>query len=318
MSQAFEFETRPYSTGTDSLEEVLQGLSLHQKALPSRFLYDEAGSELFERITELPEYYVTRTETALLESCGPAISETVPAGAAVVEFGPGSSRKTELLLETLDHPLAYIPIEISTAALFPAARRIKQRFPRIFVHPVLGSFLDLDRMKLQFGGVPCIGFFLGSTIGNIARSDAVSFLLSARRFLGGNALFIIGADLQKPLDVLLPAYDDAGGVTAAFNRNILAHINRELGSAFDPGSFEHLALYNESEGRIEMHLRTARPQRVSVGGRSFEFRAEETIHTENSYKYTVAGFHALARSGSWEPIRAWTDNNNLFSVHVLA
>jgi uncharacterized SAM-dependent methyltransferase len=186
------------------------------------------------------------------------------------------------------------------------------------VHPVLGGFHDLGRMKLQFGGAPCIGFFLGSTIGNLAPPDTVSFLRSARRFLGSNALFIIGADLQKPLDILLPAYDDAEGVTAAFNRNILAHINRELGSTFDPGSFEHLALYNESEGRIEMHLRTARPQRVSVAGRSFEFRAEETIHTENSYKYTVAAFHAFARSGGWEPIGTWTDKNNLFSVHALA
>jgi uncharacterized SAM-dependent methyltransferase len=221
-----------------------------------------------------------------------------------------------------------VPITGSPAFCFrrPAflgARVFREhRGPRRRSHPSLHSQPGERRpaarpvQPLALG--PCIGFFPGSTIGNLAPAGAVSFLLSGRCFLGSNALFIIGADLQKPLDILLPAYGDAGGVTAAFNRNILAHINRELGSSFDPGSFEHLALYNESEGRIEMHLRTARPQRVSVGGRSFEFRAQETIHTENLYKYTVAGFHALARSGGWEPIRTWTDNNNLFSVHVLA
>src|SRR5271166_5234751 len=166
MSRAFEFETPPYSTGSGFLEEVLHDLSFRQKALPSRFLYDEAGSELFERITELPEYYLTRTEIALLKSYGPAIRETVPPGAAIVEFGSGSSRKTELLLEALDRPLAYIPIEISASALFPAADRIARQFPTIAVRPILGGFDDLGRLNLLDDGKPRLGFFPGSTIGN--------------------------------------------------------------------------------------------------------------------------------------------------------
>jgi len=304
--------------GGDFLEEVLAGLSLPQKGLPSRFLYDEAGSELFEQITELPEYYPTRTEIALLKSSSGGLRETVPSGAAVIEFGSGSSRKTELLLEALDRPCAYIPIDISASALYPAAQRIRQNFPNIAVHPVLGGFQKLGNKKLPIGRCPRVGFFPGSTIGNLTPAEAVCFLRSTRRYLGADARFIIGADLQKPLDVLLRAYNDAQGVTAAFNRNILARINRELDGTFDPGVFEHQALYNDIECRIEMHLRPSTPHWVSVAGRFFEFREGETIHTENSYKYTVKGFHALAKSGGWQAIRTWTDSGNLFSVHVLA
>ncbi len=300
------------------LEEVLYGLSLRQKALPSRFFYDEAGSKLFEQITELPEYYLTRTEIALLKSSSGGLRESVPSGAAVVEFGSGSSRKTELLLRALDRPCAYLPIDISASALFPAALRIRRMFPDIAVHPVLGGFHDLGTLKLPLDGCPCVGFFPGSTIGNLTPAEAVSFLRSARCCLGGDARFIVGADLQKPLDILLPAYDDAQGVSAAFNRNLLARINRELDGTFDPYSFEHRVLYNEAEGRVEMHLRPSRPHRVSVAGRSFEFQEGETIHTENSYKHTIKGFHALARVGGWQPVMAWTDYGNLFSVHLLA
>ena len=311
-------ERSPQAASGDFLEAVLEGLSLPQKALPSRFFYDEAGSALFERITALPEYYPTRTEIALLNSYGDGIGDSVPSGGAVVEFGSGSSRKTGLLLKALRRPRAYIPIDISPSALYPAARRIQRMFPGIDVHPVLGSFGDLGQMQLPAGAHPCIGFFPGSTIGNLAPAEAVSFLRSARRYLGPGAHFIIGADLQKPLDILLPAYDDAQGVTAAFNRNILARINRELGGTFNPNLFEHLAHYNETEGRIEMHLRASKAHCVLVAERSFSFRDGETIHTENSYKYTVAGFQALAKAGGWRPLGAWTGTNALFSVHLLA
>jgi dimethylhistidine N-methyltransferase len=302
----------------DFLEAVLEGLSLPQKALPSRFFYDEAGSALFERITEVPEYYLTRAEIVLLNSFGAELREKVPPGAAVVEFGSGSSRKTGPLLAALDRPSAYIPIDISASALYPAARRVRQMFPSIRVRPILGSFGDLGLMQLPAGANPCIGFFPGSTIGNLAPAEAVSFLRSARRYLGPDAHFIIGADLQKPLDVLLPAYDDAQGVTAAFNRNILARINRELGGTFNPRWFEHAAVYNGTEGRIEMHLRASKAHRALVAGRSFAFRTGETIHTENSYKYTVAGFQALAIAGGWRPLKAWTGGANLFSLYLLA
>jgi dimethylhistidine N-methyltransferase len=311
-------ETAAYAADSGFLEAVLHGLSLPQKALPSRFLYDEAGSALFERITELPEYYPTRTEIALLDSCGGEIRGSVPGGAAVVEFGSGSSRKTELLLRALDRPCAYIPIDISASALYPAARRIQRKFPEIGVYPVLGSFDDLAGMEFPLDGHQGVGFFPGSTIGNLAPAEAIAFLRSARRYLVPGARFIVGADLQKPLDILLPAYDDAQGVTAAFNRNILARINRELDGTFAPSRFEHRAAYNEAEGRIEMHLRASKAHRVSVAGRFFAFREGETIHTENSYKYTVTGFQALARAGGWQPVMSWTGMSNLFSVHLLA
>jgi dimethylhistidine N-methyltransferase len=318
MQQYLELETAPHTAGNGFLEEVRHGLSLAQKALPSRFFYDAQGSELFERITELPEYYLTRTEIVLLKACGPALRESLPSGVAIVEFGSGSSLKTELLLEALGHPLAYIPIDISASALFPAARRIKQKFRRLFVHPVLGSFDDLGNVKLPFERVPWVGFFPGSTIGNLEPADAVAFLRRARQLLGDDALFLIGVDLQKLADILLPAYDDAEGVTAAFNRNILARINRELRGTFEPGLFEHLAIYNNSKGRIEMHLKAVRAHRVCVAGCSFEFREGETIHTENSYKYSVPGFQSLAKESGWTPVQTWIDRDSLFSLHLLS
>ena len=317
MGQLFEIEAAARVADTDFLKEVLHGLSLPQKMLPSRFFYDERGSELFEEITRLSEYYPTRTEIALLKSCRASIAAYVPPGAAVVEFGSGSSQKTGLLLEALDRPSAYIPIEISASALYPAAMRIQQNFPDLRVHPILGGFHDLASLKLPSSSEARTGFFPGSTIGNMTPGEAASFLHLARRFLGPGALFIIGADLQKPLDILLPAYNDAQGVTAAFNRNILSRINRELGGDFNPGLFEHLALYNESDGRIEMHLRALRTHYAQAAGQVFEFQEGETIHTENSYKYTVLGFHDLARNGGWTPLRTWIDENNLFSIHLL-
>lgn len=311
-------ETTTPCADDDFLCEVLRGLSLPQKSLPSRFFYDAVGSALFEQITELPEYYPTRTEIGLLRSCATDIRRSVGASSVVVEFGSGSSRKTELLLEALDRPCAYVPIEISAAALYPAARRIKQAFPFLAVHPILGGFHELERLKLPLQDHFCLGFFPGSTIGNLTRPEAVAFLRSARILLGHNAAFLIGADLAKPLDILLPAYNDAQGVTAAFNLNILARINRELKGAFDLGSFEHQAAYNGQEGRIEMHLRSLRTQHVPVGAHLFAFKAGETIHTENSHKYSVPGFHSLAVEGGWAPVKTWVDKNELFSLHLLA
>ncbi len=301
----------------DFLDEVLRGLSLRQKSLPSRFFYDARGSELFELITELPEYYPTRTEIGLLQAHRDSIRRLIPSGAAVVEFGSGSSRKTELLLEALEQPRAYIPIEISAAALYPAARRIRRAFPALRVHPILGGFHDLDTVDIPVRDCFCLGFFPGSTIGNMTHREAISFLRAVRSLLGDGAAFLVGADLQKPLDTLLAAYNDDQNVTAAFNLNILARINRELDGTFDLGGFEHRATYNEIEGRIEMHLRSIREQHASVAGRSFRFLAGETIHTENSHKYTIPGFSELAREGGWSPAETWVDENSLFSLHLL-
>ncbi len=318
MEQLTGLQAAPAHDADDFLGEVLRGLSLPQKALPSRFFYDERGSDLFEQITQLPEYYPTRAEIKLLRTYAEDIKEMLPSGAVIVEFGSGSSLKTELLLEALERPRAYLPIEISASALYPAAERIQQKFPGIGVHPILGGFHDLGAMKLPLGELVYAGFFPGSTIGNLTRKEAVAFLKSARRLLGRNALFIIGADLQKPLDVLLPAYDDAQGVTAAFNLNILERINRELDGTFDLGAFVHQARYNGQEGRIEMHLGSVKAQSASVAGHSFAFRAGETIHTENSHKYSVSGFHLLAREGGWSPVATWTGEDGLFSLHLLA
>ena len=318
MGEIIQFPEIRVNAGNEFRDAVLLGLSQQQKSLPSRFFYDQRGSELFERITELPEYYPTRTEIGLLKSYGSEIGKIIPPGAIVVEFGSGSSRKTELLLDALQRPSAYIPIEISAAALYPAARRVGRAFPGLGVHPILGGFHDLDGMKLPLDDYFCLGFFPGSTIGNFTRTEAVLFLRSARRLLGNGAALLVGADLQKPLDILLPAYNDAEGVTAEFNLNMLARINRELSGAFDIGAFEHSAIYNERKERIEMHLRSACDQRASVAGRSFSFRADETIHTENSHKYSLAGFRWIAARGGWRTLKSWTDENRLFSLHLLA
>ena len=251
----------PKIADSDFLDEVLRGLSLRQKALPCRFLYDERGSELFERITELPEYYLTRSEIALLSGCAQGLREAAPAGACVIEFGSGSSRKTGLLLEALSRPAAYVPIDISASALLPAAQRIGEEFSGLEVHPVLGGFHDLGAIELPVRGLPRIGFFPGSTIGNLTPAEAVSFLRDTRRFLGRGSLLIAGADLQKPLDILLPAYDDAEGVTAAFNRNILVRINRELHGTFEPRT-------RSSTSRFIMLQRTASRCICVPGGRN--------------------------------------------------
>ncbi|MGA7324599.1 MAG: L-histidine N(alpha)-methyltransferase [Rhodomicrobium sp.] len=312
------FEAAASFAEDDFLEQVLQGLSLRQKELPSRFFYDSRGSELFEQITALPEYYLTRVEVRLLQSRATVIRKSVPSGVDVVEFGSGSSRKTELLLGALDRPCSYIPIEISASALYPAAERIQQKFPGLRVFPILGGFHDLDKIKLPATGHPCLGFFPGSTIGNLTPHQAVPLLRAAKRLLGPGALFLIGADLQKPLDILLPAYNDSKGVTAAFNLNILTRINRELGANFDLGQFQHEAIYNGQENRVEMHLRSLTRQRVSIASRSFAFKAGETIHTENSYKYTIAGLQGLAKEAGWTPSKSWTEDDGLFSLHLLA
>ncbi|WP_245434046.1 L-histidine N(alpha)-methyltransferase [Rhodomicrobium lacus] len=318
MLEPFHAHEPHQAPDDDFLDAVLHGLSLPKKSIPSRFLYDARGSDLFERITRVPEYYPTRTEIGLLTARAAEIGAALPSGAVVVEFGSGSSRKTELLLAALDRPCAYVPIDISAAALYPAARRIEQGFPDVGVYPVLGGFHDLARMRLPLGDSPLIGFFPGSTIGNFARQEAVDFLLSARRLLGPGAAFLLGADLQKPLNILLPAYNDADGVTAAFNINLLARINRDLEGTFDLDAFEHAAIYNERYHRIEMHLRSLARQSASVAGRSFFFAAGETIHTENSHKYTPERFGRLAQDGGWEVSRAFYDENRLFSVNLLA
>jgi dimethylhistidine N-methyltransferase len=302
----------------DFAAAVLEGLSRPMKALPCRFFYDARGSELFEEITRLPEYYPTRTETGILQAHAAEMVEAVRAGGVLVEFGSGSSTKTEILLERLTRLGAYVCVDVSPTALEGARRRLQERFPTLDVRAIVGDFSNGLALPADLAGRPKTGFFPGSTIGNLTTAEAQRLLAAFRRVLSPKGRLIVGVDLKKDARQLVLAYNDRAGVTAAFNLNLLARINRELGGTFDPGAFAHEAVYNPREGRIEMYLDSLRDQDVRVQGRRYRFRAGERIHTENSYKYSIPQFQELARGAGWEPHRVWTDAGTLFSVHELA
>ena len=301
----------------DFLASVLDGLSMPQKSLPSRFFYDARGSDLFEKITRLPEYYPTRTETAILETHAAEMIDGVPDGSVLVEFGSGSSRKTEILLKELPKLGAYVPIDVSQSALEDAKLRINARFPHLAVYPVIGDFFHSPTLPASIAKRKKTGFFPGSTFGNFEPAEGVKLLDHFRTILAPGGRLIVGVDLKKDPAILIRAYDDAAGVTAAFNLNLLARINHEIDGAFDLEAFRHKAIYNPGQGRIEMHLESKRDQEVCVAGHVFHFRAGETIHTENAYKYAIAEFRDLARTAHWLPHRVWTDEDGLFSVHEL-
>jgi L-histidine N-alpha-methyltransferase len=303
---------------TEFAEAVLAGLKRRPRSIPSRFFYDEVGCALFEEITALPEYYLTRVETALLQKHGAEIAALTAESGVLVEFGSGSSRKTDLLLSAHRTISAYIPIDIAGDGLIEAAGRLKQQHPALTIVPLIADFGR--RIELPDAGDSRrrLGFFSGSTIGNLTKEEATAFLVNAAQLLGPDAAFLIGVDLKKPLSILLPAYNDAQGITAAFNLNLLARINRELGSTFDLSRFAHEAMWNDGKGRVEMYLTSLADQVVCIGARRIFLRSDERIHTENSHKYTVAEFQRLARDAGWNPIEAWTDADRLFSLHLLA
>lgn len=296
---------------------VIDGLSAPQKTLPCRYFYDEQGSALFEKITELPEYYPARTETAILEAQVSEIAGSTGAGLVLVEFGSGSSRKTEILLDAMPDLAAYVPIDVSESALEDARRRLAVRFPELDIRPIHGDFSQGLKLPAELRLSGKIGFFPGSTIGNLDEAEARALLESFRTILAPRGRLIVGVDLLKSEGTMRLAYDDPAGVTAAFNLNVLARINRAFGPVFALDGFRHEARFNRQRGRIEMHLVSTRDQSVEVLGRRFAFRRGETIHTENSHKYTIDGFRALARSAGWSPGRVWTDADDLFSVHEL-
>lgn len=308
---------RTESCADKDLREALAGLLSKPKRLSAKLFYDEAGSRLFQRITELPEYYLTRTEIALLRQIGPAMRELLPPGLAVVEYGAGSESKAEILLRSLRSPAAYIGIDIAAEMLDDSIARLQYRFPSLIVEAMLADFASPPGLPRQIAGVNRLGFFPGSTIGNMDPTEAGAFLRRTRRSLGENSWFLIGVDLRKDPAILVPAYDDEQGVTAAFNRNILVRLNREAGADFDPKAFAHAAIWNEAESRIEMHLVSRGPQEVSFLGHVIRFSAGESIHTENSYKHTTQGFRTLAQGSGWEGMELWTDPDDLFSVHLL-
>ena len=298
---------------------VLDGLSATPKTLPCKFFYDAEGSRLFDQICELPEYYPTRTETALLRQRATDIAALVGPEVGLVEFGSGAGVKIRLLLGALENPAAYIPVDISRDHLLNAAASLAADFPDLRIGPVCADYTQPFALPYLRGTRPrrTVGFFPGSTIGNFTPAEATTFLRRAARLLGRGAMMIVGADLPKDPAILRAAYDDAAGVTAAFNLNLLHRIVRELGADLDPGAFQHRAVWNAEDSRVEMHLVSTRSQNVVVDGQRFAFEAGETIHTENSHKYGTEAFGRLARQAGYALRVTWTDAASLFAIHVL-
>ncbi|MDB5776649.1 MAG: egtD [Herbaspirillum sp.] len=315
-------DVAPSAAGAGDSEfaaDVIAGLSLQQKMLSPKYFYDAAGSALFEEICLLDEYYPTRTETALLHSIAADLAAEIPPNAVLVEFGSGASDKTRLILDAAPHIAAYVPIDISEDALNNAAARLKRRYPTLPVVPLVDDFTNAIRLPAAAQGRdrPKVGFFPGSTIGNFTPTQAVEFLQSVHRLLGDDALLIVGADLVKDAATLVAAYDDAKGVTAAFNKNLLVRINRELDGDFDLDAFDHLALWNAKHKRMEMHLVSRVDHTVRIDGHAFAFRAGERLHTENSHKFTPASFAALAAQAGWTVHREWISAAPQFAVFSL-
>jgi len=304
------------SEGADTFAaDVLAGLAASPKRLPPKYFYDLTGSALFERITALPEYYPTRCEIGILEANAPAIAAMFPPGCALIEFGSGSSRKARIVLGAAATVEAYIPVDISGDFLHQDLAQLRRDLPRLLVHPLVEDFTKPFALPDELAALKRVGFFPGSTIGNFEPRDAAHFLHHIGAVLGPGSLLVVGFDLVKDELTLERAYNDAEGVTAKFNLNLLARINRELGADFDLAAFRHRAFFNRAESRVEMHLVSTRRQSVRVKGARFDFRAGETIHTENSYKYTLEAFAALARDGGWLPLTVFTDG--LFCVQAL-
>ena len=311
-------ESRPTSLlRAEFADAVISGFARKPRSLPCRFFYDARGSALFEEITQLEEYYPTRVETALLEAYGAEIAERMGDARVLVEFGSGSSRKTSLLLSALACISVYVPIDLAGESLAEAADWLSERHDGLAIRPLVADFTKTHTLPVVARRPRKLGFFSGSTIGNLTPGEAQAFLVNAARLLGRGAAFLVGVDLKKDPAILIPAYNDRRGVTAAFNLNLLERINRELDGDIDVGRFAHDAIYDERLGRIEMHLVSLVRQTVRVLGREFRFTEGERIHTENSHKYTIAEFQALARTAGWRPAEAWTDAGNHFSLHLV-
>lgn len=298
------------------LADVREGLRGPRRAIPARWFYDERGSILFDEITRLPEYYPTRTETSLLENCRDSLAKHIEAGGVVIEFGAGSATKTPLLLEAID-PASYVPIDISGDFLRSSAAVLQSRFPDLKIIPVEADFTQDMVLPDDVAGTHILGFFPGSTIGNFVPRSSVDLLRHMRAMLGEGAKLLIGFDRIKSTDFLVPAYDDASGVTAAFNLNLLHRINKELGGDIPVEAFSHHILWNDLEARVEMHLRCNRDIRFSVAGEDFSFGEGDSIHTENSHKYDLRSLRLLLRSGCWTPVAEYSDPKDWFTL-VLA
>ncbi|WP_290758917.1 MULTISPECIES: L-histidine N(alpha)-methyltransferase [unclassified Exiguobacterium] len=296
--------------------EVIEGLMREQKVLPAKYFYDHIGSQLFEQITQQPEYYPTRTELAILEQHRAEIAQSIGDVHTLIEYGSGSSRKIQMLLETFTHLDTYMPIDISKDFLMESARQLSERYPALHIKAVCGDYSQAISLPVEESQKRVI-FFPGSTIGNFEPEESMHFLRHSSRILESGDGFLIGVDLKKSTDVLERAYNDVAGVTAAFNLNMLTHLNQMLEGTFDVTRFEHHAFYNEEKGRIEMHLRSQLDQLVQVGGVTVPFKQGETVHTENSYKYSKEEFETLARQSGFHSVNCWIDDDERFSVHYL-
>ncbi|MFT7574910.1 MAG: dimethylhistidine N-methyltransferase [Alphaproteobacteria bacterium] len=302
--------------------DVIAGLSEADKLLPSRWLYDDRGSDLFEQITKLPEYYPTRTETGILTSNAQSLAAFCGQQAVIIEYGAGASIKSQILLNALRQPRMYVPVDIAGDFLAAAAERLRKRFPALEVLPVAADFTqEFDLPNAVPAEFKRTGFFPGSTIGNLAPEEAISFLSRVHRHVTDRqsadpqpGRTLIGIDLKKSTDVLIPAYDDAAGVTAAFNLNLLRRINRELGGTFKLDQFQHEARWNDAASSIEMHIVSSTDQTVVAAGKAFDFAEGETIHTESSRKYSQEGFAAIAADAGWRVTQTWTDSDDLFAI----
>jgi dimethylhistidine N-methyltransferase len=301
----------------DFRHAVLAGLSRRPRAIPAKFLYDAKGSALFDEICELPEYYLTRTETKILKDRARDIARLAGPGAALVEFGSGSSVKSRLLLDAMADLAVYAPIDISREHLEGSAARLRRDYPSLRIEPVFGDYMELRALPRVATECRRLGFFPGSTVGNLEPQEAVAFLRNARTLLGDDGALVLGVDLRKDAQVLHDAYNDAAGVTAQFTLNLLRRMNRELDASFDLAGFAHDASYNAREGRIEIFFRSLRDQTAMIGGRQFTFAAGERVHTEYSYKYDREGIAALARAGGFRIEETWTDADRLFAVTYL-
>lgn len=294
-------------------QAVLDGLATRPRAIGARWLYDRKGSELFEAITDLPEYYPTRTERGLLKRFSGEVGEETGPGRAVVEFGSGSSAKTPLLLGRVE-PGAYVPIDISGDFLRDSAEALEDEFPDLPVYPLEADFTHKVELPEAIADMPKLGFFPGSTIGNFIPPSAVDFLRAMKQTLGIGSMLLIGMDRIKDESVLVPAYDDAQGITAAFNLNLIGRINRELGGTMPEDAFRHRAIWNDRLARIEMHIEATRDLDFEVAGERFSMDAGETIHTENSHKYGPRDARILLRAGGWSMVREWTDEDDNFAL----
>ena len=303
----------------DFLASVREGLRQQPKRIPPKFFYDAHGSHLFDLICETPEYYPTRTETAILERHGAEMVEMIGACCTLIELGSGSATKTPLLLQHLADDAAYIPVDICDSHLRQSTQRLQTIFPKLKMQPLCADYhrLPAHAIKRQAGRRNVV-FFPGSTIGNCTPDEAVQLLKRVADLVGSSGGLLIGVDAKKSSEILNAAYNDAVGHTAAFNLNLLTRMQRELGAQLDADQFAHHAYYNETHGRIEMHLVSQCRQAIRVGSESFEFDEDESIHTENSYKYTAHEFKQLALTAGWHLQSTWCDEDRLFNVHYLS